>query len=287
MLQEDAAHSEPSTVPQSEASEVEAASATASQEAEHAATPATASTAPVREEAAFDSEEEDDFDFAALTEAQRIAGGEAAGSSSKAEERKKQRGGNKESKKIRKRLKCASKTQDPKRQDKWKAVNSRSVFITNLPFKATEKDIREWLSNSGPIEEVKLSRDKATTRALGFGHVRFGSSDAASSAVETCDKAELLGRVLRVAPVSKENKVQFELPSEIKDDVRALMKEAYEGSNISTIKDAWQKRHPGIKLDTTKWGFKNFSTAMKAVEGVQLEHHAEKKLTYLAFFPRI
>eukprot|EP00931_Biecheleriopsis_adriatica_P020288 TRINITY_DN13612_c0_g2_i1.p1 TRINITY_DN13612_c0_g2~~TRINITY_DN13612_c0_g2_i1.p1 ORF type:complete len:500 (+),score=154.78 TRINITY_DN13612_c0_g2_i1:53-1552(+) len=164
------------------------------------------------------------------------------------------------------------------------AVNSRSVFITNLPFKATEEEIRKWLEPGGNIKDMKLNRDKATTRALGYGYVQFESTSAAEAAVKQCDKVELHGRVLRIAAVSAGEKFQFELPEDIKDDIRALIREAYEGKNISTIKDAWQKRHPGQKLDTTKWGFKNFSTAMKTVEGLKLEHHLEKTLTYLAFF---
>merc|ERR1712190_633309 len=58
---------------------------------------------------------------------------------------------------------------------------------------------------------------------------------------------------------------------------------AYEGKNISTIRDAWQKRHPGQKLDACKWGFKNFSHAMQTVEGIHLEKHLEKGPTFLAF----
>lgn len=164
-----------------------------------------------------------------------------------------------------------------------KAANERSVFITNLPFKAKEDEIREWLGPAGDIKGLRLNRDKATTKALGYGHVQFANPEAASAAVQQCDKIELHGRVMRVAPISSE-KFQFELPSDIKEDLRNLLQEAYEGKNISTIKDAWQKRHPGTKLNTTKWGFKNFSTALKALEGVVLEHHLEKTLTYLAFF---
>ncbi|CAE8689048.1 unnamed protein product [Polarella glacialis] len=164
------------------------------------------------------------------------------------------------------------------------AVNSRSVFITNLPFKATEDDIRSWLSPGGEIKEMRLSRDKATTRALGFGHVQFASPEAADEAVQKCDKVELQGRVMRLALVTAGDKFHFELPEEIKEDVRSLMREAYEGKNISCIKDAWQKRHPGQKLDMTKWGFKNFSSAMKTVESVTLEHHLTKTLTFCAFF---
>lgn len=175
-------------------------------------------------------------------------------------------------------------TKDSQRRVKAaQAANARSVFITNLPFKAKEDEIRDWLGPAGDIKGLRLNRDKATTKALGYGHVQFASPEAAENAVKQCDKIELHGRVMRVAPISDE-KFQFELPEEIKDDLRSLLKEAYEGKNISTIKDAWQKRHPGQKLNTTKWGFKNFSTALKTLEGVTLEHHLEKTLTFLAFF---
>jgi len=175
-------------------------------------------------------------------------------------------------------------TKDSQRRVKAaQAANARSVFITNLPFKAKEDEIRDWLGPAGDIKGLRLNRDKATTKALGYGHVQFSTPAAAENAVKQCDKIELHGRVMRVAPISDE-KFQFELPVEIKEDLRNLLHEAYEGKNISTIKDAWQKRHPGQKLNTTKWGFKNFSTALKTVEGVILEHHLEKTLTFLAFF---
>ncbi|CAJ1430266.1 unnamed protein product, partial [Effrenium voratum] len=163
------------------------------------------------------------------------------------------------------------------------AAKARSVFITNLPFKAKEEEIRGWLEPAGDIKGLRLNRDKVTTKALGYGHVQFASPQAAEAAVKQCDKIELHGRVMRVAPVSSE-KFQFELPNNIKEDLRALISEAYEGMNISTIKDAWQCRHPGEKLNTTKWGFKNFSAALRTLEGVQLEHHLDKTLTFLAFF---
>merc|ERR1719277_297262 len=89
---------------------------------------------------------------------------------------------------------------------------------------------------------------------------------------------------MRVTSASKSDKFQFELPEEIKSDIKGLIQEAYEGKNLSTIKDAWQKRHPGQKLDTCKFGFKNFSSAVKTIEGVCLEIHLEKSLTNLAFF---
>jgi len=163
------------------------------------------------------------------------------------------------------------------------AQNARTVFVTNLPFKTTEQEIKEWLGTCGEIKSVRLSRDKATTKSLGYAHVQFASPTSVEVAIEKCDRFDVQGRVVRLSRVAQGESFQFELPQEIKDDIRALMQE-FEGRNLSTIKDAWQKRHPGQKLNTSKWGFKNFSTAMRTIEGVCLEHHLEKTLTYLAFF---
>lgn len=163
------------------------------------------------------------------------------------------------------------------------AQNARTVFVTNLPFKTTEQEIKEWLGACGEIKTVRLSRDKATTKSLGYAHVQFASPKSVEVAIERCDRFDVQGRVVRLSRVGQGESFQFELPRELKDDIRSLMQE-FEGKNLSTIKDAWQKRHPGQKLNTSKWGFKNFSTAMRTIEGVCLEHHLEKTLTYLAFF---
>merc|ERR1712187_419106 len=124
---------------------------------------------------------------------------------------------------------------------------------------------------------------KETSKNLGYAHVQYQTVEDAASAVELRDGKELKDRIVRIALAKKGEKFQFELPVNIREDIRGLEREAYEGKNISAIKDAWQKRHPGQKLDACKWGFKNFSHAMQTVEGVRLEKHIEKTLTFLAF----
>jgi hypothetical protein len=164
------------------------------------------------------------------------------------------------------------------------SVNARTIFITNLPFKVTETEISDWLAECGKVKRVRLSMDKGTSKPLGYAHVQFETSASVDAAISKYDRYDVQGRVVRVARVGKDAKCEFDLPKELKDDIVSLIREAYEGKNISTIKDAWQKRHPGQKLDTHKYGFKNFSSAMKTIEGITLEHHVEKVKTYLAFF---
>jgi hypothetical protein len=161
-------------------------------------------------------------------------------------------------------------------------MNERTAFVTNLSFKVTEQELRDCFGKAGTIRSIRFSRDKATTHLLGYAHVQFEAASSVAAAMRMCDGTELHDRVMRVATTGE--KVEFRLPEEIKEDFRALMREAYEGKNISTIKDAWQKRHPGVKLDTTRWGFKNFSSAFRTVEGVSLEKNLDKCLTDQAYF---
>lgn len=165
------------------------------------------------------------------------------------------------------------------------AIAARSVFITNLSFKTTEKELRDFLGPCGEIRELHMSKDKVTSRALGYAHVKFDSPMSAEASLVRCDRKELNDRVIFVVLAKKGGeRLQFELPQEIIDDIKALMQEAYEGKNLSTIKDAWRKRHDGKQLDTSRWGFKNFSTAVKSIAGVVLETHLDKSLTNLPFF---
>lgn len=260
-----------------------------------------------------DSDDEDDaFDYAGLERAQREAGevtGGAAASSAgagAAGPKRQRRGGCKESQKRRKRQRrqdvhgaaaAGTARADPGNADAAarcakeaamrargvEGLNNRTLFVTNLSInKVTEQELRDWLGKCGVIRGIRLSRDKATTHLLGYAHVQFETPDSVAKAIQTCDKHELHGRVMRVTKQGQ--KLEFELPEEIKEDIRSLIREAYEGKNLSCLKDAWRKRHPGQVLDTAKWGFKNFSTAMKTIEGVAIETHADKQLTNLAFF---
>lgn len=163
------------------------------------------------------------------------------------------------------------------------AQRARTLFITNLSFKITEQEIHDWLDKCGKIQHVHLSKDKATNRLLGFGHVMFDSTAAVLKAINSCDKFELRDRVMRVGLAKIGERLKFELPQNLQDDIRFLLNEALEGVNLSRIKDEWQKRHKGEKFDVAKFGFKNFSSAIETIEGVCLEIHLEKKLTNLAF----
>ena len=53
------------------------------------------------------------------------------------------------------------------------------IYVGNLPFTATDADIRALFSQHGAVESVSLPTDRETGRPRGFGFVEMSQADAA------------------------------------------------------------------------------------------------------------
>ena len=71
------------------------------------------------------------------------------------------------------------------------------IYVGNLPFSATETEIRELFGQHGTVESVSLITDRETGRPRGFGFVEMSRADA-SSAIEKLNGKDMGGRPLRV-----------------------------------------------------------------------------------------
>lgn len=71
------------------------------------------------------------------------------------------------------------------------------IYVGNLPFSATEAEIRELFEQHGTVDSVQIMIDRQTNRPRGFGFVEMNATDA-QSAIEALDGSELNGRPLRV-----------------------------------------------------------------------------------------
>ena len=71
------------------------------------------------------------------------------------------------------------------------------IYVGNLPFSATEGDLRSAFEKFGEVSSAKIVTDRDTGRAKGFGFVEMGDADA-DAAVEALDGKEFGGRSLRV-----------------------------------------------------------------------------------------
>ncbi|WP_258868986.1 RNA-binding protein [Alkalilimnicola ehrlichii] len=72
-----------------------------------------------------------------------------------------------------------------------------SIYVGNLPFTATEEEVRDMFAVHGQVDEVRLMTDRETGRARGFGFVKM-AADAAQAAIRSLNGKNLGGRDLRV-----------------------------------------------------------------------------------------
>ena len=73
----------------------------------------------------------------------------------------------------------------------------KSVFVGNLPFSATEEDLKQIFADCGDIEGARIATDRETGRARGFGYVDFADESAVDKAMAQTG-TDLNGRAIRV-----------------------------------------------------------------------------------------
>ena len=71
------------------------------------------------------------------------------------------------------------------------------IYVGNLPFTATDAEIRTLFSQFGTVESVALPTDRETGRPRGFGFVEMSQADAAK-AIQSLNGKDMGGRPLRV-----------------------------------------------------------------------------------------
>ena len=77
----------------------------------------------------------------------------------------------------------------------------KSIFVGNLPFKATEEEIEQLFAAHGKVLSVKLLTDRETGKPRGFGFVEMEDSEAAP-AIKALDGQDFQGRPLRINEAS-------------------------------------------------------------------------------------
>ena len=74
----------------------------------------------------------------------------------------------------------------------------KKLYIGNLPFTATEDEIRELFGQHGTVHSVALINDRETGRPRGFAFAEMSSDAEAQEAIDTLNGMELDGRPLTV-----------------------------------------------------------------------------------------
>ncbi len=73
----------------------------------------------------------------------------------------------------------------------------KTIYVGNLPFTATDDEVRGLFSKHGTVHSVKLVTDRDTGRPRGFGFVEM-EGGAAAAAITALNGSQFGGRSLRV-----------------------------------------------------------------------------------------
>ena len=73
-----------------------------------------------------------------------------------------------------------------------------NIYVANIPFKASEAELRELFEQHGEVSSVKIILDKETNRSRGFGFIEMPDDSAAKQAINELNGYSFIGKELVV-----------------------------------------------------------------------------------------
>jgi RNA recognition motif-containing protein len=74
----------------------------------------------------------------------------------------------------------------------------RKLYVGNLPFSASEDDLRQHFAQAGTPDSVAIIKDRMTGKSRGFGFVEMSDDAEAARAIEQLDGKDFMGRALTI-----------------------------------------------------------------------------------------
>ena len=75
---------------------------------------------------------------------------------------------------------------------------NKKLYVGNLSFRTEENVLQDLFSQAGPVQSVRLMKDKATGQSRGFAFVEMETEEGAQAAIDKYNEQELEGRRLTV-----------------------------------------------------------------------------------------
>src|SRR5690242_5658294 len=73
-----------------------------------------------------------------------------------------------------------------------------NIYVANIPFKATEDELKGLFEEFGEVTLAKIILDKFTQRSRGFGFIEMSDDSAARQAITSLNGADFMGKNLVV-----------------------------------------------------------------------------------------
>ncbi len=75
---------------------------------------------------------------------------------------------------------------------------NRKLFVANLPYQATETDLKTLFSKAGSVMSVKIVQDRLTGQPKGIAFVEMSTQWEGRRAVSMLNKQDFMGKNLLV-----------------------------------------------------------------------------------------
>ncbi|HYF68857.1 MAG TPA: RNA-binding protein [Ohtaekwangia sp.] len=73
-----------------------------------------------------------------------------------------------------------------------------NIYVANIPFKASEEELRELFEEHGEVSSAKIIMDKETQRSRGFGFIDMPDDASGREAISKLNGFNFLGKDLLV-----------------------------------------------------------------------------------------
>src|SRR3990167_8338547 len=85
-------------------------------------------------------------------------------------------------------------------------MSQSKIYVGNLSYNTTEDELRDYFTQFGTIEDIKLIIDFNTGRSKGFGFITFASAQESEAAVNASNGVDMGGRKLKVNIARDDNR---------------------------------------------------------------------------------
>ncbi len=73
-----------------------------------------------------------------------------------------------------------------------------NIYVANIPWKASEEQLKELFGQYGEVTSAKIIMDKVTQRSRGFGFVEMGDDNSGRNAINELNGRDFQGKSLVV-----------------------------------------------------------------------------------------
>ena len=73
-----------------------------------------------------------------------------------------------------------------------------NIYVANIPWKATEEELKGLFAEYGEVSSAKIVIDKFTQRSRGFGFIEMKDDSAGKNAINELNGADFMGKNLVV-----------------------------------------------------------------------------------------